>query len=216
MSERRQHNKAMSRKKATLAAKQEKMQIAKGIKRKRIRNSKHCQGKNTAKTYSWWLPGHMNVSKITSEALQHLPKIDNRSFSHVSPCICKKPQCLKSGTSQSSKSLGPAWSKTMASTEFSVLHRKSRAVISLPCKDKVQSTSQPTKWLHQLLAWNCWLIKKRKLIAYNILRFWLKDRMPMKLLGHTVIWLLMWTSHIQPWHCMLHSNMGADLSHLES
>lgn len=104
MSERRQRDKVMPCKKATLAAKQEKKQIEKDIKRKTISNSKHHGGKSMAKTCFWWLHGHMYISKMTSETLLHLPKIDNRSFSHASPCICKKSKCLKSDTSQSSKS----------------------------------------------------------------------------------------------------------------
>lgn len=48
-----------------------------------------------AKTCSWWLHGHMNISKTTLEALLHLPKTNNRSFSHPSPFHLKEILTLK-------------------------------------------------------------------------------------------------------------------------
>lgn len=57
----------------------------------------------------------------------------------------------------------------------------------------------------------CWPSRRRKHWLHIMHGgFWLKERMPTKLLEHTVIWLLMWTSHVQPWHWMFHGTVGAD------
>lgn len=138
----------MSCKKATLASKQEKKQIAKGIKRIRMSNTrgkKHHQ--NLFLVITWAHEFYQDyIRSSPTFAKNHQPFF----FPYLSLHL-QEIKMLKWGTSPSSKSWGvpSSWQ-----VELSVQSRKSRSVvISLPFKDKVQSASQHTKWLHQLLAW---------------------------------------------------------------